>query len=585
LIGVTTRPDQAGVVEEFFQLFKTPWEFCRPGRRYDVILSTVDEIPEMDAPLILAYGSSEKDIDAWIGIASIQRRRGAIVEEKETSLPVYGDLLTFGSNSKEVCCRTENSEAAAVKCSWHGRTLIRVGYDLFDEINHLLSAGQPVEQAATPTLDIHIRMLREWILDEGIELVEIPPTPAGHDFTVCLTHDIDFVGIRNHKFDHTMWGFLYRATAGAFQRLLRGKISLDRCIRSWRAAASLPFVYLGWVEDFWEPFEWYLKTEKGLEASYFLIPFKGRPGENLSGAYTARRAAAYDVERLSDSILKIQSAGCEVGIHGIDSWHSVEKGEAELAKIATITGHSDLGIRMHWLLQDANTDSVLEQCGYVYDATAGYNETIGYRNGTSQVFRPLKCKTMLEVPLHVQDGALFYPNRLDLPEPEAERRCWQMVNNAQQFGGVLTFIWHDRSHGPERFWGDFYAHFLERLKTANPWFATTGHAVNWTQKRRNVCFDSPLNAPGKVKVRVNYEGNEIQPPLRIRVHVPGKPSKLNSADRPERAFVDVPWNGISCDEITQLLAQMNDVSADVTPGSASTDPDGSSQKGVPACTR
>jgi len=31
---------------------------------------------------------------------------------------------------------------------------------------------------------------------------------------------------------------------------------------------------------------------------------------------------------------------------------------------------------MHWLLRDANTVSALEQSGYTYDSTVGYNETI-----------------------------------------------------------------------------------------------------------------------------------------------------------------------------------------------------------------
>jgi hypothetical protein len=69
-------------------------------------------------------------------------------------------------------------------------------------------------------------MLRAWILEEGIPLMEIPPVPAGYNFTVSLTHDIDFIGIRQHKFDHTMLGFLYRSTVGAERNLLRGRITI-----------------------------------------------------------------------------------------------------------------------------------------------------------------------------------------------------------------------------------------------------------------------------------------------------------------------------------------------------------------------
>ena len=38
------------------------------------------------------------------------------------------------------------------------------------------------------------------------------------------------------------------------------------------------------------------------------------------------------------------------------------------------------------------------------------------------------------------------------------------MDNASEFGGVLTVIWHDRSHGPERFWGDFYIKLFARTQ-------------------------------------------------------------------------------------------------------------------------
>ena len=45
----------------------------------------------------------------------------------------------------------------------------------------------------------------------------------------------------------------------------------------------------------------------------------------------------------------------------------------------------------------------------VYDSTIGYNETVGYRAGTTQPYRPLAASRLLELPLHVMDTALFYP--------------------------------------------------------------------------------------------------------------------------------------------------------------------------------
>jgi hypothetical protein len=186
-------------------------------------------------------------------------------------------------------------------------------------------------------------------------------------------------------------------------------------------------------------------------------------------------------------------------------------------RIAAITGATSVGIRMHWLLSDATTASTLENAGYSYDTTAGYNETLGYRNGTTQAFRPFSTRTLLELPLHIQDGALFYPHNLDLSEAEAARQCRQLIDHVQSSGGVLTVLWHDRSHAPERFWGDFYITFVQTLRSSNAWFATASQAVDWFRARRRVHF-ARLDEGGGSRVRVWCEGQPIDPPLILRHH-------------------------------------------------------------------
>jgi hypothetical protein len=551
VIGVISKTDQVEVVQEFFELFKTPWEFYQPGRAYDVVVTTGDDVPGVDAHLHLVYGPETTSTDERHGIVVKSRHRGATLDYQGGKLPIFGELVTFEESGHCVPCLSMPAGVVGLRgVSVKRTTVVRVGYDLFQEVRLLLSQGQPVGYAHTPTLDLHITMLRNWILNEGIALLEIPPVPAGHDFAVCLTHDIDFVGIRYHKCDHTMWGFLYRATFGAARNLLRGRISISRMLNNWRAAASLPFVHLGWAQDFWEPFSWYLQVEKDLPATYFLIPFKRHAGEYVPGQHALRRAAAYDVGDLSAWTATLQSRGCELGVHGIDAWHSVESGRSELRRLERATGEPTAGIRMHWLLENSNTASVLEQSGYAYDSTAGYNETIGYRCGTSQVFRPLGAEMLLELPLHIQDGALFYPDKLDLSEQEAETRCSSLIRNARQLGGVLTILWHDRSHGPERFWGDFYVRLLQTLRSLNPWFGTGAQVVGWFRKRRNVRFGR-ADIDRSAHARVTYRGDEIQPPLKIRIYISAG-QKASCATAPE--FMDITWNGKSVDEVERKIA-------------------------------
>ena len=454
MIGVIVTANEAATVEEFFEFFKTPWEFYESGRRYDVVVATTNEIPEVDARLLLVYGSDTKSGDARRGVVEGPRHAGGSLQYQGVMVPIYGETVMFREESRGIPYVAAVSGTMGLRTvSVAGPIEVRLGYDLFQEIQFLLSIGQPVENAHVPTLDLHIKMLKDWILHEGIPLLEIPPAPADHSCAVCLTHDIDFVGIRNHKFDHTMCGFLYRSTIGAVGRLLSGRISVAQLLQIWRAAISLPLVYLGWVKDFWDPFDWYLRVEKGLPATYFFIPFKGRTGERVSISHASRRAAAYDFGDLSQWTSTILNEDCEIGVHGIDAWHSVQKGSDELARIAKVTGESSIGVRMHWLLRDEDTFRVLEEAGYSYDSSVGYNETVGYRSGTTQPFRPFGVKSLMELPVHIQDGALFFPERLDLSESGAWERCEGLLSHVREHGGVLTVIWHDRSHGRSGFGG------------------------------------------------------------------------------------------------------------------------------------
>jgi hypothetical protein len=538
-------------VEEFFELFKTPWEKYRPGRAYDVVVASADEIPDIKPKLLLIYSAARVNLDSRFNVSERKWGQGATLNHRGTDFPIYGEFLTFTEGATGDACVTTKSGSAGLTFDAAGSTVLRLGYDLFEEVRFLLAAGQPIEHAHIPTLDIHIEMLRNWILEAGISLLEIPPSPAGYRFCVCLTHDIDFVGIRNHKFDHSMWGFVYRGTLGTLLRFFRGKISASQLFASWCAVASLPFVYAGWARDFWEPFEWYLEVEKGLPATYFLIPFKQRSGENVPGPHGSLRATAYDVNDLSQWTTILLSRGCELGVHGIDAWHNVAKGREELARITAVTGDSKPGTRIHWLLRDENTPAALERAGYAYDSTVGYNETIGYRAGTSQVFRPLSAQTLLELPLHIQDGALFYPQRLGLSEEEAKTRCQDLIGNAGKLGGVLTLLWHDRSHAPERFWGSFYAALVSRLKSLDAWFGTGTQMVTWFGKRRNVRFEAVDAEDGTTEISLQYNGEEISPPLKIRVHHPGQVAMGSSPAAPD--FVDIPWAGGSDQQPYRVL--------------------------------
>jgi hypothetical protein len=522
MIGVIFRPEEKAAVEEFFELFKTPWEPFRQGRPYDVLLVASGAVPDVGARFLIIFGSSARDDDKQIGAEAGSKQGNLTLEHAGQLFPVYGDVLTFDETSQERVCVRSRYGPVGLKFDSAARTVLRIGYDLFQEIDFLLSVGQPVENAHIPAVEMHIGVLRSWMIDAGITFLEIPPAPAGYGFAVCLTHDIDFLGIRRHKFDHTMAGFLYRATVGAFLEFIQGRQSLSRLLRNWASAATLPFVYMGWAKDFWLQFDAYMEIERGLSATYYFIPFKKRPGEKVDAKNPERRAAAYDIGDVPALVEKLKQEGCEIGVHGIDAWHDVDMGREEFQRIAAATGQTAVGIRMHWLLNDRDSMRILEEAGYAYDSTLGYNETIGYRSGTSQVFRPPGRARLLELSMNIQDGALFYKQRLDLSEAEAWDRCETLLQNAAKFGGALTVLWHDRSLGPERFWGDFYIRLVRRLRTMDVWFANALQVVHWFRQRRGISFQRQPATAGFCDIELHHDGDKIAPPLVVRVHRPGK---------------------------------------------------------------
>jgi peptidoglycan/xylan/chitin deacetylase (PgdA/CDA1 family) len=520
LIGVIANDNEKGIVREFFELFKTPWEFYKETSDYDVVISSVDAPTEVNTRLLVLYSSEKIRFDYESELETGLQTSGTILEYRNKHFPIYGKLQTYHSSGDPLIKVIINSSAAAIEVMFDNKKIVRIGFNIFQEILYLLSSGQPTEFAHVPTIEIHISILRDLILNAGNPLIEIPPVPAGYNFTVCLTHDIDFYQISNHRFDHTMFGFLYRALIGSLINMLNGKVSLKKLLTNWKAACSVPCVYCGLTKDFWNQFDRYVEVEKDIQSTFFVIPFKNNRGRALNGRAPKRRATRYDIVGVKQEIRKLLSNGNEIALHGIDAWHDIESGRKEMDRISQATGKSNIGVRMHWLYFDPRSHEVLDNAGFSYDSSIGYNDTIGYKAGSMQVFRPPGARFLLELPMHIQDTALFYPGRLNLNEDEAYKLIEILLKDAIEFGGVLTINWHDRSMAPERLWGDFYVSFLQQLKALNAWFGTAEQVVQWFNKRRSVSFEEVQLKDGKLYLKLKSNQDNVGPDLMVRIHKP-----------------------------------------------------------------
>ena len=535
MIGVVGPAGSKDVVCEFFELFKTPWEFWRPDADYDVVIHADATAPPPPAPLVIVYGAEATAFDRQHGRLPGRLRLAPTLRHGQQRIPIYGRCVTIPSSGGAAPVVLADTDEAVAQVFRDGAcTRVRVGYELFHEVAYLLTTGQTPVNAAVPTLDAHIAFLRSCILDSGLPVVEIPPTPPGHPFVVCLTHDVDHPAIRLHWFDHTMLGFLHRAVVGSLVGLCTGRTRPAAVRRNLVAALTLPLVHLGLMKDFWGTFDRYLEIERGLGSTFFVIPVRRQPGRTVSGKAPWMRASSYGAADIAPKLSGIHAAGAEIGVHGIDAWIDAASGTDERSRVSCVTGTPADGVRMHWLYWDEGAPRRLEDAGFGYDSTFGYNETVGFRAGTLQAFRPIGARHLLEVPLTIMDTALFYPSRGNLAPEQAKSVVRALAECAEYHGGVLTINWHDRSLEPERLWGGFYEDLLQDLKRRAPWFATMSEAAAWFRLRRSARFEPVAHDPEATRVTLAADRAAGLPGLTLRVHR----SRTSFTDRAVGGAVD-----------------------------------------------
>src|SRR5919198_380281 len=171
MIGVVANETEHAAVVEFFELFKTPWEFYRPGAHYDVLLCSNSPVPENNAKLVLLYGAQRQAFELYRGIKTHSIPEHNSVCFRGERLPIYGRCLLFDGADNEVLIHERTKSAVAVSMVSDGQAVVRLGFDLFEEVRYLFTLGQPAEFAGVPTLELQISLLRDLIVRQGVTLV------------------------------------------------------------------------------------------------------------------------------------------------------------------------------------------------------------------------------------------------------------------------------------------------------------------------------------------------------------------------------------------------------------------------------
>lgn len=287
-----------------------------------------------------------------------------------------------------------------------------------------------------------------------------PDYPDGKKFAVCLTHDIDAIkqGIKAN-------------TIKSFSSVKKGDL---------KSAVQYSFNAFNKKQHPYWNFEQIMDIESQYDAksSFYFLALK--PGEMDYN---------YDLEEVKDDIRNIADRGWEVGLHGgHNSYNKFDDMVHKKKMLEDILGSNIVGYRNHYLrFKMPDTWEHLSKAGFKYDATFGYHDCIGFRNGMCHPFKPFNLNTkkeidILEIPLNIMDRTLF-ENYMRLDTKTAWMLAKKMIDTVENYNGVITFLWHNtymQGNGLK-----FYEKILKYCSEKNAWI-TSGKEI-YEFWERNIC--------------------------------------------------------------------------------------------------
>lgn len=296
---------------------------------------------------------------------------------------------------------------------------------------------------ASKNRDIFEPKASQYLFEHGYTL----EYPDDAPFAVCLTHDID-----------SIYQSIPSKGLATLRLLKRGNIPDAFHTLSQMRLRKLPFCNFSQIMD--------LEEKYGAKSTFFFMA--ERPGE---------RDYAYTIEDIAPEIGDIIDRGWEVGLHGghttyLDLHEMKEKKE----RLEKVSRKPVFGYRNHYLrFRVPDTWEYLSQAGFQYDATLGYADCAGFRNGMCRPFRPFNLNTgkgidIVEIPLVVMDCSLDQYMKLD------PVMAWEMtsrlIDTVEQYHGVLTLLWHNTYFSGEN--AEFYERILHYCAGKWAWMTSGG---------------------------------------------------------------------------------------------------------------
>lgn len=292
-----------------------------------------------------------------------------------------------------------------------------------------------------------------------LNLVQNNLWPDNKEFAFCITHDVDLVGINRLQTSQ-------RARTKKTNNFLNSFFT-----KTFNVSTLLHNTNKLWCYEKWTDF----LNEQGCKSTFFFYinPENVRSRHLYDNLYELNDKIKFNGQKLSVAtfIKVLGDMGFEIGLHG--SYFSAldenlfkeqkEKLEQIIQKPITVT-------RQHFLRYNIDKTPLVHSAnGILVDSTLGFNRAIGFRAGASM---PYFMKTnedlkLLEVPMHIMDGALFTTNALELNEELAIQKSIQVMEHCRKTGGAFVINFHPNYVILDKWWNVFKAIVFEaKLRNA-----------------------------------------------------------------------------------------------------------------------
>jgi peptidoglycan/xylan/chitin deacetylase (PgdA/CDA1 family) len=172
-------------------------------------------------------------------------------------------------------------------------------------------------------------------------------------------------------------------------------------------------------------------------------------------------------------IEELDNQGWEVGLHGSYlSFKDIDLLKKEKSDLEGIIGHPILGVRQHYLNLDEQTWERQAKAGFLYDASFGITNDIGFKEDRFHPFKPILNRHFYVVPLALMDSCVM---RKRNPLEQAI----SVIELAEEKKGCLVLNWHQRMFNEKEFPGymDMYLRLIEKCMSRKAHFCTIGEYV------------------------------------------------------------------------------------------------------------